>query len=43
MLALIQPPVSLFPLAFIALVPLLGAIDRDDLLLSFKRDSPPGL
>ncbi|NLT24330.1 MAG: apolipoprotein N-acyltransferase [Syntrophorhabdus sp.] len=43
MLALIQPPVSLFPLAFIALVPLLGAIDRDDLLLSFKRGFAAGV
>jgi len=37
MLVLIQPPVSLYPLAFVALVPLLRAIDKDDLRLSFKR------
>lgn len=43
MLVLIQPPVSLFPLAFIALVPLLRAIDRDNLPLSFRRGFAAGV
>jgi apolipoprotein N-acyltransferase len=43
MLVLVQPPVSLFPLAFVALVPLLRAIDSDDLLLSFKRGFAAGV
>jgi len=43
MLVLVQPPVSLFPLAFIALVPLLKAIDRDDIVLSFKRGFAAGV
>ena len=43
MLVFVQPPVSLFPLAFIALVPLLRAIDKDNLLLSFKQGFAAGV
>ncbi len=43
LLALIQPPVSLYPLAFFALVPLLYSIDRDNLLISFKRGFAAGI
>ncbi len=35
LLIVIQPPVSLFPLAFFALIPLLGSIRKDDLRFSF--------
>ena len=31
----IQPPVSLFPIAFFALIPLLGSIDKNNLRFSF--------
>ncbi len=37
MLVLVQPPVSLFPLAFVALVPLIHSIDKENLRLSFFR------
>lgn len=43
LLVLVQPPVSLFPLAFIALVPLLRVIDGNDILLSFKRGFAAGM
>ena len=43
LLALIQPPVSLYPLAFFALIPLLCAIDSDNLLISFKRGFAAGV
>lgn len=43
MLILIQPPVSLYPLAFIALVPLIRSIDRDDLRLSFRQGFAAGV
>lgn len=43
LLVLVQPPVSLYPLAFFALIPLLCTIDRDDLFLSFKRGFAAGV
>jgi len=43
MLALIQPPVSLFPLAFIALVPLMRGIDKDNLPRSFGQGFAAGV
>lgn len=35
LLVVIQPPISLFPLAFVALVPLLMSLDKNDLKYSF--------
>lgn len=35
LLIVIQPPVSLFPVAFFALLPLIGSIDKNDLRFSF--------
>lgn len=35
LLIVIQPPVSLFPLAFFALIPLIGSVDKDNLRFSF--------
>jgi len=35
LLVSIQPPVSLFPIAFFALIPLLSSIDKDNLRFSF--------
>jgi len=35
LLVLIQPPVSLFPLAFFALIPLLGSVTKENLRSSF--------
>jgi apolipoprotein N-acyltransferase len=35
LLIVIQPPVSLFPVAFFALLPLIGSIDKNDLRSSF--------
>jgi len=35
LLIVIQPPVSLFPIAFFALIPLVGSIDKDNLRFSF--------
>ena len=43
MLILIQPPVSLFPLAFVALVPLICSIDKNNLRLSFMRGFAAGI
>ena len=43
MLVLAQPPVSLSPLAFVALVPLLSSIDKDNLRLSFMRGFAAGI
>ncbi len=43
LLVLVQPPVSLFPLAFIALVPLICGIDRGNLRLSFFRGFAAGV
>ena len=37
LLILIQPPVSLYPLAFFSLIPLFFTIDKENLPLSFKR------
>jgi apolipoprotein N-acyltransferase len=35
LLVAIQPPVSLFPIAFIALIPLIASVDKDNLRSSF--------
>jgi apolipoprotein N-acyltransferase len=43
MLVLAQPPLSLSPLAFVALVPLLLSIDKDNLRLSFMRGFVAGI
>ncbi len=43
MLILIQPPASLSPLAFVALVPLIYGIDKDNLRLSFLRGFAAGI
>ncbi len=43
LLITVQPPVSLSPLAFIALVPLLYSIDKDNLRLSFFRGCAAGV
>ena len=43
LLVLIQPPVSLFPLAFIALVPLICTVDKDNFRLSFLRGFAAGV
>ena len=43
MLVLAQPPVSFSPLAFVALVPLLLGIDKDNLRLSFMRGLAAGI
>ena len=43
MLILIQPPVSLYPLAFAALVPLMRGIDKDNLRRSFLRGFITGI
>jgi apolipoprotein N-acyltransferase len=43
LLILVQPPISLSPLAFIALVPLMYSIDKDNLRLSFMRGFAAGV
>ncbi|HVN96998.1 MAG TPA: apolipoprotein N-acyltransferase [Syntrophorhabdaceae bacterium] len=43
LLVVIQPPISLFPLAFIALMPLFGSIKKDDLRFSFVSGYLTGL
>ncbi len=43
MLILVQPPLSLSPLAFVALVPLMYSLDKNDLRLSFIRGFATGV
>jgi len=43
LLVVIQPPVNLYPLAFLALIPLLASIDKDNLRFSFLSGYVAGI